>query len=74
MGLRREGLRVTLETVKRKMKKSLDYANKENIPYVIILGGNEVEAGRITVKDMANHTSEEFDISDYAGMIAYIRK
>ena len=74
MGLRRAGLRVSLETVRRKMKKSLDYANKEGIPYVIILGENEAQSGRITVKDMQNHVSADFDITDYDAVRSYVRK
>jgi len=74
MGLRREGIRVTLETVKRKMKKSLDYANKEEIPYVIILGENEVAEGKVTIKDMKNHDAADFALTDYQGMKAYLEK
>ena len=71
--LRREGLSVSVETVKRKMKKSLDYANKEGIPFVIILGENEAESGKITVKAMAAHESREFSLEDAAGIAAYVR-
>ncbi len=35
-----------------KMKKQMDYANKKDIPYVIIIGENELAAGEATVKDM----------------------
>lgn len=73
-GLRKEGLRVSLETVKRKMKKSLDYANKEGIPYVIILGENEVASKSLTVKNMSEHVSESFGLFDYAEIAAYISK
>ena len=34
------------------MKKALDYANSENIPYVCILGEDELTNNCITVRDM----------------------
>ncbi|MBR5742398.1 MAG: histidine--tRNA ligase [Clostridia bacterium] len=71
--LREAGLRVSVETVRRKMKKSLDYANREGIPFVIILGENEASSGRIAVKAMAAHESREFDLEDAAGIAAYVR-
>ena len=71
--LRKEGLRVSVETVKRKMKKSLDYANKEEIPFVIILGENEAESGKIVLKAMLSHESKEFSLEDAAGIAAYVR-
>mgnify|MGYP000796226850 FL=1 len=45
----------------RKLKKSLDFANRENIPYVIIIGEDEVTKNKVMVKDMVN--GENFEIS-----------
>ncbi|MPN29448.1 Histidine--tRNA ligase [bioreactor metagenome] len=36
----------------RKLKKSLDYANKEKIPYVIIMGEEELKSQTVKLKDM----------------------
>jgi histidyl-tRNA synthetase len=38
----------------KKLKKSLDYCNKENIPYVIILGEDEINNQEFKIKDMIN--------------------
>lgn len=35
-----------------KMKKQMEYANRRNIPYVAIIGSNELAEGKITLKDM----------------------
>jgi histidyl-tRNA synthetase len=35
-----------------KMKKQMTYANNKNIPYVLLIGENEMNAGTITVKNM----------------------
>lgn len=50
--LRKMGYSVDMEMMERKFKKSLEYANKENIPYVIVLGENELKDGIIKLKDM----------------------
>ena len=54
--LRKAGYKVEVEMKNRKMKKSLEYANEENIPYVFILGEDELEKQCITVKDMKQKT------------------
>ena len=35
-----------------KMKKQMEYANRRSIPYVVIIGSQELEAQAATVKDM----------------------
>ena len=35
-----------------KMKKQMEYANRRGIPYVVIVGSQELEAKAATVKDM----------------------
>lgn len=59
--LRNLGYNVEVEMKQRKLKKSLDFANRENIPYVIIIGENEVANNKVMVKDMIN--AENFEIS-----------
>lgn len=68
--MRKAGYKVEVEMRNRKMKKSLEYANEENIPYVFILGEDELANQVITVKDMKAKTqiqisttniSEEFN-------------
>jgi histidyl-tRNA synthetase len=50
--LRMEGIRVAIEMMGRKLNKSLDYANKNGFPYVLILGEDELESGIVKVKNM----------------------
>lgn len=35
-----------------KLKKQLEYANRKNIPYVVFAGKNEIESGKLTLKNM----------------------
>lgn len=44
----------------RKLKKSLDYANKQGIPYVVIIGENELESGELMLKEM--NTGKEYKV------------
>ena len=44
-----------------KMKKQMEYANRRGIPYVVIVGSQELEAGAATVKDM--RTGEQRQVS-----------
>ena len=52
--LRNLGIKVDLEMNNKKLKKSLDFCNKENIPYVIILGEDEIVNNSFKLKDMFN--------------------
>ena len=34
------------------MKKQMSYANAKNIPFVVLAGENEIEQGKVTLKNM----------------------
>lgn len=53
--LREFGYKVEMEMQDKKLKKSLKYANKEKIPFVIVLGENELKNNRFNLKDMFNN-------------------
>ena len=55
------GYKVDIEMSKKKIRNSMAYANKEKIPYVIVLGENEIQANAFKVKDMLN--TKEFELS-----------
>lgn len=63
--LRKKQVRVELEMTERKLKKSLDYANKKNIPYVLILGEDEISLRKIKIKNMQTGTEIEISIDDF---------
>ena len=66
--LRESGYAIEVEMNNRKLKKSLDYANKEGIKYVIIIGSNELETGNIIIKDMINGNNIETRINEIANL------
>src|SRR5262245_17959328 len=59
--LRASGLRVIVYPDADKMGKQIKYADTQRIPYVAILGGDEISNGTVTVKDLANQTQTTYD-------------
>ena len=59
--IRNLGYRVEIEMNRKKIKKSMDYANKEKIQYVIVLGENEVNRKSVNIKNM--FTGKQIEIS-----------
>lgn len=62
--LRNAGYKVEVEMKNRKMKKALDYANTEHIPYVFILGEDELANNCIAVKNMEEKTQVQISIDN----------
>ena len=62
--LRNAGYKVEVEMKNRKMKKALDYANTEHIPYVFILGEDELDNNSITIRDMNLKTQEQIALDN----------
>ena len=62
--LREKGIKVLIEMKNRKLGKVLEGASKNNIPFVIILGENELEEKTIEIKDMKNSTKIKVSIDD----------
>ena len=44
-----------------KIKKQLDYADKKKIPYVCIIGSEEMNTGKLTLKNMISGEQEKLD-------------
>ena len=50
--LRESGLRVQLYGEQKKFKQKMAYANKLGVPYAVLLGEDELAAGKCSLKDM----------------------
>ena len=50
--VRKNGLRAELYPDAAKMKKQMSYANAKEIPYVVLAGESEIDAGKVTLKNM----------------------
>lgn len=54
-----------------KMKKQMKFANDKNIPYVVMVGSNEMESGKLTVKNMESGEQQSLTITE---LIAFIQQ
>ncbi len=57
--LRDAGMPVELFPDSAKMKKQMNYADKNNIPFVMLIGSEEMKSGELTLKDMHSGTQEK---------------
>lgn len=60
--LRVQNINVDIEMNNKKLKKALNYANTEKIPFVIIIGEDELKENKITIKNMETGTQQKIEI------------
>jgi histidyl-tRNA synthetase len=68
-GLRALGLRVLVYPDADKIGKQIKYADGRGIPFVALLGDEEIKAGTVTVKDLAAQTQQTNDLSSAGAAI-----
>ena len=62
--LRKKCINVDIEMSNKKLKKALNYANVENIPFVIIVGDNELAENKVIFKDMETGMQERVEVGE----------
>jgi histidyl-tRNA synthetase len=62
--LRNAGTNTEIYADLAKMKKQLEYANKRNIPFVAIIGSEEIESGKLTLKNMQTAEQEKLTVAE----------
>ncbi|MEM9919467.1 MAG: histidine--tRNA ligase [Bacteroidota bacterium] len=60
--LRQAGIAADLYPSPTKMKKQMKYANDRNVPYVIVIGSQEMESGQLSLKEMSSGEQEKLPI------------
>ena len=68
-GLRDAGLRVLVYPDAEKIGKQIKYADSRGIPFVALLGENEIRDNTVTVKNLAAQTQETYAQSDAAAKL-----
>jgi histidyl-tRNA synthetase len=58
--LREQGIKTDLYPAEAKMQKQFKYANNRNIPFVVLLGKDELEQQTIVVKNMAEGSQKSY--------------
>lgn len=71
--LRRLGINVEVEMNSKKVKKCLDYANKEKINYVIVMGEEEINNQYFKLKDMFNNKEDIIYMNDVKKILDLIK-
>lgn len=67
--LRNEDIAAEIYPEAGKMKKQMEYANRRGIPYVVIVGSQELEARAATVKDMRTGDQQQVPFDKIADFI-----
>jgi len=62
--LRKAGINSDLYPSPAKMKKQMTYANKRGVPYTILIGSDEMESGKLTLKNMAQGSQEKLSMDE----------
>lgn len=67
--LRPEGIRSEIYPDAAKMKKQMSYANNLNIPFVVLIGEDEIASGEYTLKNMVDGEQARYKIDDLISKI-----
>lgn len=62
--LRNASIAAELYPTAAKLKKQMSYADDKNIPFVILIGSDELESGFLTLKDMHSGVQEKLTLND----------
>jgi histidyl-tRNA synthetase len=62
--LRQNGIATEIYPDPSKIKKQLDYANKKMIPFVIVIGSDEIKDGQLTIKNMEKGEQEKLSLNE----------
>ena len=61
---REHGIRTEIYPDSAKMKKQMAYANAKHIPFVALAGSSEIEANKITLKNMATGEQQTIEVEE----------
>lgn len=62
--LRKSGINTEIYFDNKKIKSKFKYADRLNVPYVIVIGEDEIKSGLLTIKDMQEGTQQQLKIVD----------
>jgi len=62
--LRAENIATEIYPTSAKLKKQMSYADAKNIPYVILIGEEEIQSGLLTLKDMATGEQQKLALTE----------
>ena len=72
--LREKGIKVIIEFNKKKVKKAFNWASKNNIPYVVVIGDKELKEETLSIRDMLNSKDKTFNMSKIDNIVEFLKK
>ena len=69
--MRNNGINAEIYPDVAKLKKPMGYADKKGIPYVILVGSDEMESGSLTLKEMSSGNQLKLTIDE---IVDHIKK
>lgn len=72
--LRDNGVKVIIEMNNKKVKKAFEWANKNNVPFVTVIGETEINTEIIKIKNMNESSEKEVNINDINSILSIINK
>ncbi len=69
--LREKGIVTDLFPEPAKIKKQMEYANKRNAAYVIVIGEEEMQTGKLSLKNMQNGNQEKLSLEEIINLITH---
>ncbi len=67
--LREAGIPAEIYPDASKLRKQFEYADKKQIPFVVIMGADEIAEGKVTLKNMKTSEQEKLDIQSLIGKL-----
>ena len=67
--LRARNIAVEVYPEPTKMKKQMGYADDKHIPYVAIVGGNEMESNTVMLKNMSSGAQQQVDLQELVKLL-----
>jgi histidyl-tRNA synthetase len=71
--LRESGVSCEIYPEQTKLKKQFDYADKKAIPFLSIVGGNEMAEGIVNVKNLSSGEQKSFDKENVAEILEFLK-
>ena len=68
-GLRKQGIGCEIDLMGRSFRAQMKYAGKTGIPFLLVLGDDEISSGKAKLKAMADGTEKEVALTDLADAI-----
>lgn len=66
---RTAGIRTQIYLEDKKFKQKVTYADRISVPYAVFLGEDEINAGKVALKDMVTGEQKTLDVSEAIGII-----